>query len=348
MLDNAETPEYPLAELNEIVKLVEQAGDLAQLHIIDTVEFKGEQLPLYVITMGSSSADVPAFGLFGGVHGVERIGTEVVMSYLRSLVASLSWAPDIRRQLENMRLVFMPVVNPAGVLQGSRCNANHVDLMRNAPIDAQEKASFLAGGQRLSRYIPWYRGEQGAAMEIESQALCEVVETYLLSQPFSIALDCHSGYGRRDRIWFPYAGSCKPFPQLAEIQALKNLFDCSYPNHTYYKFEPQSLHYMTHGDLWDYLHIESLITQANTFLPLTLEMGSWLWVKKNPIQLFKFNSLFNPVLPHRHQRILRRHLVLIDFLLRAVEGYANWLPQAEVKQTLYAQGLKKWYGADDG
>ena len=156
-------------------------------------------------------------------------------------------------------------------------------------------------------------------------------------------LDCHSGYGRKDRLWFPYAGIRKPFTQLAEIQALKDLFDKTYPNHTYYKFEPQSMHYMTHGDLWDYLHIKSLNAPQNLFLPLTLEMGSWLWIQKNPIQILRFKSLFNPMLPHRHQRILRRHLVLIEFLLRAVEGYKNWLPEGERKQVLRAQAMKKWY-----
>ena len=341
MPDNTQT--YPLAELNEIVALVKQAGGSAQLHTIDEIEFNGRSLPLFAITMGSDSADAPAFGLFGGVHGVEKIGTEVVLAYMRSLITSLSWAPDIQRQLENMRLVFMPVVNPAGMLMGSRCNANHVDLMRNAPLDAENRVSLLAGGQRICKYIPWYRGKANEPMQLESQALCDVVERFLLPQPFSLVLDCHSGYGRKDRLWFPYAGSRKPFPQVAEVQALHNLFDSTYPNHTYYKFEPQSLHYMTHGDLWDYLHIESLQMHLNTFIPLTLEMGSWLWIRKNPRQLFKFKSLFNPVLPHRHQRILRRHLVLIDFLMRAVEGYKNWLPEGKEKQKLVEEAIQQWY-----
>ena len=48
------------------------------------------------------------------------------------------------------------------------------------------------------------------------------------------------------------------------------------------------------------------------FLPLTLEMGSWLWVKKNPRQLFSRHGIFNPLIEHRQQRVLRRHLALLD------------------------------------
>lgn len=48
-------------------------------------------------------------------------------------------------------------------------------------------------------------------------------------------------------------------------------------------FEPQSQQYLTHGDLWDHLYLRALTGHpGHLFLPLTLEMGSWLWVKKNP------------------------------------------------------------------
>lgn len=60
------------------------------------------------------------------------------------------------------------------------------------------------------------------------------------------------------------------------------------------------------------------------FLPLTLEMGSWLWVRKNPRQLFSPVGPFNPILPHRLRRVLRRHLPLIDFLQRAVHNAEAW------------------------
>ena len=34
----------------------------------------------------------------------------------------------------------------------------------------------------------------------------------------------------------------------------------------------------------------------NVFLPFTLEMGSWLWVRKNPRQMLDYFGYFNPVI----------------------------------------------------
>jgi hypothetical protein len=107
------------------------------------------------------------------------------------------------------------------------------------------------------------------------------------------------------------------------------------------------LHYTTHGDLWDYLYNRAMQQSGGIFIPFTLEMGSWQWIRKNPRQLFRFRHLFNPVLPHRQRRILRRHQVLFDFLMRAVHGYSHWLPLDEERDTLTEQALRKWYSNDE-
>jgi hypothetical protein len=237
----------------------------------------------------------------------------------------------------------MPVVNPGGLLRGTRCNPNGVDLMRNAPIESREPVAFLAGGQRISRLLPWYRGRRGDPMEVEARALCDVVEQHLLGRPFSLALDCHSGFGLRDRVWFPYACTRRPLQHLAEVACVTNLFSRTYPNHLYYRIEPQSRSYRVHGDLWDFLYDKGLSRDGGDFIPLTLEMGSWAWVRKNPRQLLRGGGIFNPLLPHRHRRILRRHLVLIDFLLRIVHGYQTWRPVGEERGRLAAEARRAWY-----
>ncbi len=153
---------------------------------------------------GNPSPDVPAVGFFGGIHGLERIGTQVLLAFLHSLLRRLRWDQVLQRQLAAIRLVFMPLVNPAGMWRGTRSNPHGVDLMRNAPVESHELVPYLLGGQRISARLPWYRGAAGACMEIENQAVCSVVEEELSSREFSLALDCHSGFGLRDRIWFPY------------------------------------------------------------------------------------------------------------------------------------------------
>jgi hypothetical protein len=276
------------------------------------------------------------------VHGLERIGAEVVIAFLQNIVTRLRWDTTLQRQLERMRLVFMPIVNPGGMWAATRANPRGVDLMRNAPVDSLEKVPHLMGGQRLSAGLPWYRGRLGDPLEVEAEALCEVVRSELLGRPFSLALDCHSGFGLRDRIWFPYAHTAQPIAHLPEIHALKEIFDQTNLNHRYI-FEPQSRQYLAHGDLWDYLY-QGATRPGCSFIPLTLEMGSWLWVKKNPRQLFSRHGIFNPLIEHRLQRVLRRHMAWFDFLARAACSYQRWMPGERVRGEHRQRALALWYG----
>ena len=214
--------------------------------------------------------------------------------------------------------------------------------MRNAPIDASGDIPFLLGGHRISPYLPWFRGTAGAAMEIENLALCRTVTEELLTHPFSIAVDCHSGFGARDRVWFPHAHSVHPIDHLAEILKLEELFHETYPNNKYL-FEPQSVQYRTHGDIWDYLYLQAQQDKSKTFLPLTLEMGSWLWVKKNPLQIFSRHGIFNPSVEHRLHRVLRRHIVWLDFLMRAASGHDKWIATGPTRLRLQERAVARWY-----
>jgi len=236
----------------------------------------------------------------------------------------------------------MPMVNPGGLWLGTRANPNGVDLMRNSPVEAVEPVPFMLGGHRIGPGLPWYRGPRGAPMQTEGAALCELVEKELLSRRFSMALDCHSGFGAQDRIWFPYAYTVQPIRHLPEMHALRTIFDQSHAHHRYV-FEPQSRQYLTHGDLWDYLYLRATEDQRRIFMPLTLEMGSWLWIKKNPRQIFSRYGIFNPLIEHRQQRVMRRHIALLDFFTRAASSHQRWLPDAAGRERHRAQAQACWY-----
>ena len=301
------------------------------------------QLPVEAVFIGGRAAGLPTVLLVGGTHGVERIGAQVVLAYLESLLSRLRWDETLQAALQQVRLVFVPVLNPVGVVQQTRCNGNGVDLMRNAPLDAREPIRWPLGGQRLSRFLPWYRGRRGLPMEAEARALCELTERLWQRSSLLLALDVHSGFGFSDRLWFPLAGSREPVSHLAEYYALQRLLRRSHPHHDYV-FEPQSLHYLCHGDLWDYLYLRAE-SQQRLLLPLTLEMGSWRWVKKNPLQLRAFAGMFHPVKPHRVQRVLRRHTTLLEFLWRAALSSGNWLPDRAQRTRLANVARRHWYAA---
>lgn len=330
-----------LPEMVALERLITQAGSLVRCQQHGNVAYHGDRFPLYSLCLGSTSPSAPTIGFFAGVHGLERIGSQILIAFLQGLLHRLNWDRSLQYQLKTMRIVLMPIVNPVGMALKRRSNGNRIDLMRNAPIDAEGKTAFLVGGHRLNRALPWFRGHAQTEMEAESRALCTVVEEFLLCSPMSLSLDLHSGFGLRDRIWFPYAYTKQPIAQLAELFALKELFDHTHPHHPYV-IEPQAKHYCAHGDIWDFLHRQQSANQL--FLPLTLELGSWLWIKKNPRQIMSTLGLFHPIVPHRLQRVLRTHLALLEFLIRATHEHMTWRPtEAIERMKLNHAAIELWY-----
>jgi hypothetical protein len=317
-----------LPELKRLRELEEQCTlprDLVRFKELGSVEHKGKVFPLIAVEIGADDPTLPSLGLFGGVHGLEKIGTQVILSFLNTTFQRLSWDRDHQNFFKTCRILSIPIVNPAGMAYNTRSNGRGVDLMRNAPIDSDDdKSPLLISGHRLGPSLPWYRGEPEIQMEVESSMLCDYVERECFPSHCHLSVDFHSGFGMRDRFWYPFAKSKEDFPRLPEVKNIKKLLDRTFPHHIY-KVEPQSKVYTTHGDLWDYLFLKhSEAYPQNIFMPWTLEMGSWLWLKKNPAQILNPMGLYNPIKEHRHERIMRRHLILIDFLLHLTRNSESW------------------------
>lgn len=339
-----------LEEIQEVEKIVANLKDLARTEIIGHSSAPANprdslRLPIYKITFGSSDPTAPVLGLVGGVHGLERIGAQVCVSLLSSLAQLVLWDRNTQKMLEKVRIFFIPTVNPWGILRKRRSNPQGVDLMRNAPVDAVGKITPLVGGQRIGPWLPWYRGVEGAALQPEAQFLIETCRQEIAQAPTSVLVDFHSGFGLVDRIWFPYAKTSEPFPDLHLAHSFKQLMERTYPHH-FYRIEPQSLNYTTHGDLWDYLYdLNREREGAGILLPLTVEMGSWNWVKKNPFQFFSATGPFNPVRMHRLRRTLRRHNTFFEFLMRAVSSPEAWATLNEEQRSKHqSQAMELWYG----
>jgi len=335
------------AHLPEILQIEQLLQSNASSSILGRVEASvttpdGMQLPIYSLTLGCQEPSAPVVILTAGMHGIERIGSEVLLGFLSALAERVQWDVSVQSVLAKVHLVAIPVVNPGGMLRRKRANLAGVDLNRNAPVNITEehaRARWPLTGQRLSRYLPWYRGGEG--LEPENQVLHDLVHRVCADRPLALSLDIHSGFGTCDRIWFPYAFSRKPIACLAEIKALQALWGNSYPHHNY-RFEPQSNHYLTHGDMWDFLHLE--LQSALTFLPLTLELGSWNWLRKRPRQLFNRLGLFHPLVPHRRQRAVRDHQTLLHFLLSALASADSWLPKSEQQREQWrCAAMQQWY-----
>lgn len=335
-----------LPELTTLGRVLKGLDGQARIEQLATVVHNNMDFPIHGVVLGTEDKTAPCLGVFGGVHGLERIGSEVVIAFLQTISEILHWDETWKERLTRSRMVFVPIANPVGMFLQQRSNGNGVDLMRNAPVEADEPPWFLLGGHTISSRLPWYRGRVGAEadMEAEARAVIDFVKREMFPSRLSLAIDVHSGFGSVDRLWFPYAKSRKPPPHLAEIAALKRLFDRTYPNH-FYRIEPQAKQYTTHGDLWDYLYDQQAKSHPeNLFLPWTLELGSWLWLKKSPRNMFSALGAFNPLQPHRLQRILRRHLTLFDFLHRVLLSPEGWTNLSEdARRQLITKAMDVWY-----
>lgn len=326
-------------------RLAERSQELGEVEVLTVVPHADEEYPVLGMRFGRCEPGVPVLLIVAGVHGLERIGTEVALAFLDYFLAHLEWDRSQRERLEHCGVLFVPLVNPVGLALRRRSNGNGIDLMRNAPRTSPLATTPLVGGQGISARLPWYTGRPGAPMEAEAEALVAFAEKYVCPSPSAIALDLHSGVGLVDRIWFPYARSRETFPSLAEVFALDELLERSLPHHIYH-LEPQALSYTVMGDLWDFIYDRYREAQERgVLLPLTLEMGSWLWVRKRPRQALNLLGSFNPMVPHRLKRTLRRHLPLFELLLRAIRNPDSWITDSrELQQLRFQQALARFYG----
>ncbi|MFP5520599.1 MAG: DUF2817 domain-containing protein [Bdellovibrionia bacterium] len=336
-----------LSDLNKLAKLVNRDQTLASLvthEIGGSVIYKNQDYPLHRFIIGSKTqTDRPTLFITGGVHGIERIGAQLAWSLLKTTIDRLLWDDSLKSLFSKVNLVVMPLVNPVGYNHFMRSNGNGVDLMRNSPVHSLEEKIPLLSGHRLSPLLPWYQGAQ-EELEAENKILLETFTKYAQNSPRVIAIDFHSGFGLRDRLWFPYSYTSRPFENIAEMHSLYHLFEQTHPYHIY-QFEPQSDGYLLNGDMWDHLYLEyQKKNPEGVFIPLTLEMGSWNWVKKNPLQLFSKTGIFNPIKEHRLKRVYRRHHLLFDFMLRALYSNQIWSElDINFKKKHQDLGFKKWY-----
>ncbi|MBC7741694.1 MAG: DUF2817 domain-containing protein [Bdellovibrionaceae bacterium] len=327
-----------MISIDDFIKNYSVYADHARVKVHSQVESDSTQYPLVSIHFGNPKG--PTLLVTGGVHGLERIGAQVTLSLLSSFHERLAWDQILKLMLEKIQVVFIPLINPVGYINASRSNGNGVDLMRNAPITADTDVPFLLGGQLISSKIPWYRG---LTVQKETQFVIDTVGEILLQSNCLISIDLHSGFGFKDQLWFPFANSYQEFSQLTELHLFFELYKKTHPYHIY-KVEPQSKNYLTHGDIWDYCFL-NLKKPDQVFLPLTLEMGSWIWVRKNPLQIFSKMGLFNPMKAHRLNRTFRRHRPLFDFLTHSLASHEMWSqPDYHLRKQIDGEARKLYYG----
>ena len=89
-----------LPELVRLERLLAEAPEVITVDTLSRVALNDVDLPIYRVDLGSDAPDAPVVLLVGGVHGIERIGSEVVMAWLRNLLARSSWDSHLQALLD--------------------------------------------------------------------------------------------------------------------------------------------------------------------------------------------------------------------------------------------------------
>ena len=74
-----------LPELIELERILAESPAQFSAQVSASIPVGSLELPIYRVDVGDAPADRPALLLLGGVHGLERIGTQVVLAWLRNL-----------------------------------------------------------------------------------------------------------------------------------------------------------------------------------------------------------------------------------------------------------------------
>lgn len=317
---------------NRILSIAKAGGNLVRLRQFgfSSKTKEGFRFPIYVVEIGKPKAiKKNPSGLVAGVHGLETIGIRVLLDFLDHIFKKTG--AEILDEIKSGKLgiACIPILNPGGVALTTRSNPKGVDLMRNSGVDA-EKAPFFFGGQRITKSLPYYRGN---SLQPESKVLYRFLKEYFFPVKNSLLpiIDIHSGYGTIDHVWWPYARTHKECEDDFLFHKISNHL-AQEKNHTSYKFGPQSETYTTHGDLWDMLYDQFLKKQEtrkpkhnSRLLPLTLEIGTWADLKQNPLKLLKKRGIFNPARENKKKSIESHRKFLMDVLRISQTKQQDWI-----------------------
>ena len=111
-----------LPELIRLEALIETLPKAVKAFELARFSSGGHSYPSYLIELAAFDPAKPTLLLTGGVHGLERIGSAVLIAFLESLLQRLEWDHGLQHQLNQL--------NPRSK---TKCNAS-VQLSQHNPF----------------------------------------------------------------------------------------------------------------------------------------------------------------------------------------------------------------------
>ena len=93
----------------------------------EQIRIKDKTYTMRLLSVGEAPKDAPTLVLIGGVHGLESIGVDILLNYIKALIHQSAWSDTTRAMLKSVRLLALPMANPSGIAKNSRANGHGVD-----------------------------------------------------------------------------------------------------------------------------------------------------------------------------------------------------------------------------
>ncbi len=202
---------HTLDEVNNFIEAAHTANPLiTKIEQVGT-SVDGRAINALVISDNPSYPEMePRVRISAGIHGNEKVTTEVLIRYVDYLLAEFNNGnTEIINLINSRYIVIIPVINPDGYVSSRRYNANGVDLNRNFSRE-------WSGDYSIYGTAPF--------SEPESYA----VSLYSDSKRFTTGITLHSGavivnmpfdYGKESQEIFPAENSLVEYMGLIYAEA---------------------------------------------------------------------------------------------------------------------------------
>src|ERR1700760_1347824 len=87
------------AEYEELKAILEASSAIFEIRNVCETRVRGRTFRVFTASIGSTDPLAPAIGFFGGIHGLERIGSQLVLAFMRALLARPVWDGLVVRQI---------------------------------------------------------------------------------------------------------------------------------------------------------------------------------------------------------------------------------------------------------
>ena len=211
---------------NEFIILAAEHPDIASYHVFGTSVQNRDIFALKITTNPGIEEDEPEVVFWGCIHGNEYAAAEIPYLYAIYLCENYGIIPEVTGYIQNNEIWVYPIINTDGRVNGTRNNANNVDLNRD-----------------LAYQWDGWGSSPAPLSQPETQALRE----FLMANNSVISVSYHcSG----DEMYHPWGFWSHSVPDYNVF----NVVGGRYANLADYDFFSSFASYPTHGEILDWAY----------------------------------------------------------------------------------------------